>query len=65
MGETPTVAERLAPSTSVTPGTDRTGPIDTTGLDGHTTITSAPARASQHARGRPSGSGAVEADRPT
>ena len=47
IGEMPTIRSRRFESCSVTPGTDSNGPMETTGLDGHTTMTSADPRASR------------------
>ena len=45
MGDTATTSRRRATSSSARPGTANKGPIETIGLDGHTTTTSAPATA--------------------
>src|SRR5271156_5314835 len=46
MGDTPTTRSRRATRASRTPGTARTGPIETTGFEGHTTMVSASPSAS-------------------
>ena len=56
------MSSRRATRASRTPGTASSGPIETIGFDGHTTMRSAEARASSHGGGRPRAFGACEAD---
>ena len=62
MGDTATMSSRRATRASRTPGTARSGPIETIGFDGHTTMRSAEASASSHGGGRRAPFGAREAD---
>ena len=62
MGETATASARRASTAARTPGTASTGSIDTSGFDGAITTRRASCDGLQHAGGRASLLGAVEAD---
>ena len=61
MGETATTRARRAGSASRTPGTASSGPMETTGFDGHTTIVSASSERLHDPRRRAGRRGALEA----